>query len=248
MREVGIGEVIGRGAVADIHAFGDNALKLYHAGRPKAAAFIEAAILAIVETHGLPAPRIHEAGSYLGRWGLVMDRVAGPTLAEESLADPTRLAACLDETVRLQLLVHAITETRLRPLRARLAANIGRTGLLPDGVKRRLKDRLAGLPDGDRLCHGDFHPYNILGVPGQTTIIDWLDATAGSPAADACRTYLLLGMGMPGAADGYLARYASQSGLAAADILCWLPCVAGARLNEGVAGETDRLAALAEAV
>src|SRR5690606_32888679 len=74
-----LGEIVGRGAVADIHAAGDGVVKLFHAGRPPTAAFIEAATLAIVGTHVLPAPRVHGVSRYGERWGVVMDRVEGPT-------------------------------------------------------------------------------------------------------------------------------------------------------------------------
>ena len=57
-------------------------------------------------------------------------------------------------------------------------------------IASRLKDRAK--PDGDRLCHGDFHPMNILGDVSQPVIIDWPDARRGDPAADVCRSYLLM--------------------------------------------------------
>ena len=42
-------------------------------------------------------------------------------------------------------------------LRHRLASP-----LVPDDVRTRALDRLAALPPGDRLLHGDFHPANLL--------------------------------------------------------------------------------------
>ena len=29
------------------------------------------------------------------------------------------------------------------------------------------------LPEGNRVCHGDFHPGNLLTCRGQTYVIDW---------------------------------------------------------------------------
>ena len=59
-------------------------------------------------------------------------------------------------------------------------------------AKKELLDTILDMPDGDRLCHGDFHPLNILGNTFDPLIIDWLDAGRGDPAADVCRSYLLL--------------------------------------------------------
>lgn len=240
-----VGELIGSGKVADVHACGERAVKLYRAGRPKADAFTEAAMLALVETHRLPAPRAYAVGTFDGRWGLVMDRIAGPTLAGFALDDASRLAACLSELVRLQLLLHAVAEPRLRPLKGRLAANIARAPMLAPAEKDRLRAVLAGLPDGEHICHGDLHPYNILGEPGRTTIIDWMDVTAGPPAADACRTYLLLSGGAPALAAPYLAAYEAASRIPRAAILAWLPVTAAARLCEDVPAEQERLLELA---
>lgn len=243
-----LGPIIGSGRLADVHAYGTHAIKLYHVGRGKAEAFIEAAILALVEGHGLPAPQVHAAGRYGDRWGLVVDRIDGPTLGQLVLHDPGWLGEGLEEMARLQLLLHGTVETRLRPLKARLIANIGRVAALGDARRQRLIAQVVALPDGDRICHGDFHPFNIIGAPGRTTIIDWVDATCGPPAADACRSYLLLKQGAPDIADAYLERYVARSELAVADIVAWMPCVAAARLAEGIEDEERSLLELARAI
>src|SRR5262249_32610054 len=54
---------------------------------------------------------------------------------------------------------------------------------------------LEALPDGDRLCHGDFHPANVLVGRNGPAVIDWTGATRGDPAADLARTRLLLQAG-----------------------------------------------------
>jgi len=43
---------------------------------------------------------------------------------------------------------------------------------------------LRELPDGEALCHGDFHPRNVIVDGDELTIIDWVDASSGPPAAD----------------------------------------------------------------
>jgi Phosphotransferase enzyme family len=53
-------------------------------------------------------------------------------------------------------------------------------------------DGLKNMPDDDRLCHGDFHPLNVLGEASQPFVIDWPDACRGDPTGDVCRSYLLL--------------------------------------------------------
>lgn len=240
-----VGALIASGRVADVHFYGKHAVKLYHPPHGKAQSFIEAAILGILEDQELPVPRVHEAGRYGDRWGLVLDRVDGGTLGRLVQSDPAKGPAVLEELVRLQLLLHGTTEARLRSLKVRLAANISGTPLLAQADKDRLLDLLGRLPEGNRLCHGDFHPFNIIGDGASAVIIDWLDATTGPPAADVCRSYLLLQLGAPEVAEPYLDLYCARSGVPRSEILAWLPCVAAARLREGVAEDQQFLIELA---
>lgn len=241
-----IGPLLGSGKMAEAFHYGEHVLKLYRDPSNRSVAFGEAAILAIVGEHGLPTPAVHEAGPYAGRWGLVMDRAPGQPLASLAAADPTLLPAALETMVALHLQIHARTEVRLSPLKPRLAARLRQAPLLDAPLRETLLARLDELPPGTRLCHGDFHPFNIIGPPGATMIVDWPDATSGPPAADVARSYLLMrhGAGHELAA-AYLQHYLAASQLTEADIRAWLPIIAAARLAENVPEENERLLALA---
>ena len=240
----GIGSLLGAGKEAEAFAYGEHVLKLYRGTHQRSIAFAEAAVLAIVADHGLPTPAIYEAGEYGGRWGLVMGRAAGASLGSHLLADPSLVPAALEAVVSLHRAVHARIEPRLPPLQRRLADRLARAKGI-DAQREGLLATLAARPNGDRICHGDFHPFNLIGPPDSLTIVDWPDATSGPPAADACRTYLLLLPHIPDFARAYLATYAEASGLAPADILAWLPVLAAARLCENVPDEEPLLRRLA---
>jgi aminoglycoside phosphotransferase (APT) family kinase protein len=62
---------------------------------------------------------------------------------------------------------------------------------LPMKIKEASLACLDQLPQGDSLCHGDFHPDNILMTSRGPVIIDWMTGTRGNPLADVCRTLLL---------------------------------------------------------
>lgn len=240
-----IGALLGSGKMAEAFAYGEHVLKLYRDPTNRSVAFGEAAILGIVGEHGLPTPAVHEAGCYAGRWGLVMDRVPGQPLASLATADPALLPAALEAMVRLHRAIHARTEVRLSPLKPRLAERLHHAPL-EAGLRETLLARLAGLPEGTRLCHGDFHPFNVIGTPGAAMIVDWPDATSGPPAADVARSYLLMRHGAGHElADAYLQRYVAASELTDADVRAWLPVIAAARLAEDVPEENDRLLELA---
>jgi len=240
-----IGPLLGAGKEAEVFAYGEHVLKLYRRPDRRAVAFSEATILAIVADHHLPAPDVLEAGAYDGRWGIVMGRAEGVSLGDQLLAEPQHADAVLAGMVRLQLKVHACIEPRLPPLKRRLAERLARAPGI-DAHRDRLLARLAALPDGDRICHGDFHPFNLIGPPDRPTIVDWPDATSGPPAADACRSHLLLLAARPDFAGAYLAAYTEAARLPESAIIAWQSILAAVRLCENVPDEAPLLRRLIE--
>lgn len=52
--------------------------------------------------------------------------------------------------------------------------------------------RIDKLPDGSALCHGDFHPGNILISNGHTVVIDFMNLCHGDFLYDVARTVFLI--------------------------------------------------------
>ena len=75
---------------------------------------------------------------------------------------------------------------------ARLASFIRAAEVLSEeGRKAALRVHHA-LPDGDVLCHGDFHPLNILVERGRiTAVLDWPGFLITDPVLDIANTTLL---------------------------------------------------------
>jgi hypothetical protein len=72
-------------------------------------------------------------------------------------------------------------------------------------------------------------------------VIDWPDACCGDPAADVCRSYLLLKLHAEDIAEPYLDAYCGTSNMPRTRILDWLAYVAAARLAEDVPDDFERL-------
>ena len=49
--------------------------------------------------------------------------------------------------------------------------------------KERAIAKIDALPEGDSILHFDYHPDNIMTHDGKSTIIDWMTACSGAPAA-----------------------------------------------------------------
>jgi hypothetical protein len=93
--------------------------------------------------------------------------------------------------------IHANSIPGLPDIRQRLGERIWQNPVLPSDLKDTLLARLKHLPDGESLCHNDFHPNNIIISRAGPIVIDWLDATRGHPMADVARTSLMMDLGFP---------------------------------------------------
>ena len=241
----GIGRLLAAGNVAEVFEWGSRVVKLYRSEAAKPTVFREAGNHAAVEALGLPVPAVWSVQQINGRWGIVFDRVRGSSFAEQMRGDPTALPRYLEILARLQTRIHAHQAHEFRSFKVRLAARIARAKLLDEPRKQLLLGRLADMPEGDRLCHGDFHPINVLGDASHPMLIDWPDASRGDPAADVCRSYLLLRLYAQDIAEPYLDAYCRVSNVQKSKILDWLPYVAAARLAEDAPDDLGRLLELA---
>jgi aminoglycoside phosphotransferase (APT) family kinase protein len=239
------GRRLGQGNEAETFEDGELVIKLYRAHAPKRWAFREAALLSALEAMGLPVPSAVAGRAIDGRWGLTMTRIhGGPLMERLDHNDRGRRDAQLADMARLHMSIHAHPGTQFASMTARLADAIRSVAALDDVRKADLLATLAARPERARLCHGDFHPFNVLGPEGRETIIDWPNACSGDPLADVCRSYVLMKSLTPDYASDYVDAYCAVAGQSRADILDWLPLIAAARLAEGDPTQTPRLLAM----
>ena len=166
---------------------------------------------------GYPAPRCLLAvadPAPLGGAFIVMERRPGKPLAESGLFSIRRVLLeaqlrlhALDADVLVRALEredHASTAAGGPPLRPELMTMAGHLGQLEQRVARGPLDGLAEAmawllahrppePARRAICHGDFHPRNILVSSGAVTaVIDWPNAIVADPAYDVAATRTIL--------------------------------------------------------
>ena len=186
-------ELVGKGFCADVYAWGEGrVLKLFHGTAGPERAEREFVATRAVHAAGLPAPAAHEVIEVEGRPGIVFERVGGVSLFEHTQARPWKLFAAIRQTAELHADIHRhAAPAGLPSLRDRIAARVEESDA-PETDKQAARDRLASLPDGATLCHGDFHPGNVLLSPRGPVVIDWSAAGRGHPLGDvACTSRLL---------------------------------------------------------
>ncbi len=227
------GPVIGKGSQATVYAKGDFAVKLYREGYPKRSVFSEAYIMANLECDNFPGPKVYEVLLVGKRYGLRMDRVNGK-LMSDFMRDPESCRETINTLVDLQCrLQNEVNIADWAPdIKIRLHNDLLRNEKLPAGLKRKFLEDLRQLPDGQALCHCDFHSGNVFFDGEKYTIIDLLQISKGDPAADAACSYVSYCLIDAGVGEYYLNRYCDVSGVGRERVRAWLPVYAGTLLGQ----------------
>ena len=242
-----IGKFLAAGRTADIYEWEPGfVLKLFHTWMPIEDIEYEYQMAQAVYDSGL-APLVKPIVQHEGKIGLVYERVEGTSMFEVFKRSIWKTPQLARKMADMHFQLHqSHVESTLPPLKDKLERKLQNVAALPDQLKLRLLEKLSALPEGDRICHGDFHPGNIMLNGSDGKIIDWIDASRGTPLADVARTsILLLGAAstfpnpLQRAVIGwfhaiYLKRYFSLRQNGQEEYRLWLPVVAGARLSENI--------------
>jgi hypothetical protein len=204
--------LLARGGQADIYALGpDRILRFPRRAQDFGRIRYEYEVLTLLAFSPVAVPRARELVEIEGSPSIVMDRIDGLPMTDLIRRNPfaaRKMAADL-ASLHLQVLgVEAAAPITDAKDKGRYC--IERADPLGPEDKRDLMRLLETLPGGKSLCHGDFHPGNILyraaagGVggprpggaaskPGPSPfIIDWSSASFGDFHCDVAHTYLLL--------------------------------------------------------
>ncbi len=254
--------LVGQGRTADIYLWDNHQiLKLFHTGWSLSAVQHEAHISRIVHATGLPVPASGGMIEIHGRYGILFERIDGPSMLHQLGAKPWAAISMLHAFADLHLSMHAHAMRELPSQRQHLTHQIRQASSLPAEWTAAALDALDHLPDGTCLCHGDYHPDNVLMSTHGPIIIDWSEATSGNPIADVARTALIFRLGAPppggmsplliGPARAvaqltYLRRYMKRDAALRAECAAWRLPIAAARLGAGIPEEQQQLLARIE--
>ena len=171
-----LGGKIGEGAWSDVHAWAPGqVVKLFKAGFTRRHSWWEARMTRAAFAAGSPAPEVFDEVTVEGRFGVVLQRLDGPTLLQllqTRAMTPEQAGAIL---AALSISVHKtpppLDVISLRDLIQALLQSPG--NLLPKHLATGVLALLESLPPGDGLCHGDLHPGNVIMTAEGPRLIDW---------------------------------------------------------------------------
>ena len=186
-----LGQPIAQGRTAEIFAWGEGrVLKLFRAGFSHESCNYEYTIARAIHRSGVPAPAAFEQIDVDGRSGIIYEHLEGGTLLRVLSEHPERWQEIAHAMADLHLQIHQRTAAGLSRWRDKFHAALDHAQL-SDAQKAAIRQHTAALPDDDKVCHGDFHPDNIVMTPAGLRAIDWNNAFAGNPLADIAWTSLL---------------------------------------------------------
>ncbi len=183
-----------------------------------------------------------------GKYGIVYEKVTGTNMLEEMLSHIWTIRKQSRNLARYHADIQKNITGKLETVKEKLKRDILAADLLDAEEKNRILGYMGTLPDGDILCHFDFHPGNIMIRENNPVIIDWMTACMGDKGADVARTGIMLKYGeVPRSSrliqiishavqndiyKAYLKEYKRITGIEQQDIDKWELPIAAGRLHE----------------
>jgi Ser/Thr protein kinase RdoA (MazF antagonist) len=198
-----LGEKIGEGAFSDVHAWAPGqVVKLFKAGVPRRTSWHEARMTRAVFAAGAPAPEVLDEVTVEGRFGIVLQRLDGPTLSQLSRSGAMTREQTGAVLARLCISLHKTPPPpEVLPLYDWMDGSLRLSMGIPKHVASGVLALIERLPPGDGLCHVDLHPGNVVMTADGPRIVDWTSAVRAGAALDLACCHVLLSELVPETAD-----------------------------------------------
>lgn len=237
MDMAGQAALIGSGESADVFRLADGkVLKLFREGLDPGVIEREHDGVVHAQRQGLRVARALGKREHKGRLGIIFEELTGRPLLRDLLGRPFHSRRLLRRFATYHARIHACSGEGLIHAQHIIVHVRILHAEVNDALRRQALEQLYAIPQGDRLCHGDFHPQNAILTGEGIAAIDWSNGSWGDPAGDVARTELLFRFGGYGplmrrfpwlrhfrniAANLYLRRYREATGMSEEAIEAW---------------------------
>ena len=240
---------------AEVYEWGnDKVLKLYFKWFKEEWIKREKEISHTINTADIPSPAVCGLIEEEERKGIVYERIYGTSMLNLIIKKPWYTVHYAREMARIHNNIHNFHVDELPNQNKRLEAAILESSQLLGDKTEKIINYLNTLPQSNCVCHGDFHPDNILICAKEAKVIDWFNASSGNPLGDVARTCLIIRTPYmpPGISkliikisriikhfiySSYIKKYIKISKSNVEDIDKWMLPIAAARLRDKVPGE-----------
>jgi uncharacterized protein (TIGR02172 family) len=251
-------KLIGFGRTADVFEYNNDCiLKLYNKQIDNNTIKREFDFSKFAYENNIPTPEPIEIIQEQGRAGIIYRKINGESLLKMLMKNIFKIKKIFSEMAELQYKINDMefnddTHTFKKYLKWAVEEN----KYINEAEKNEIQKYIKELPDGKKLCHGDFHPENILYCDEKYYIIDWMTGMQGTIAADVARTEMIIkNAEIPGKVPFiikivfrimqdkmskiYVKEYCKISGIKIDEIKIWKLPLYVARLNENNSNEEE---------
>lgn len=152
----------------------------------------EMAVMNSLREKGKPVPRVYEYVLLEERPAIIMERINGISMMEEMTRKPLKAAKHGEKLARLHLETADSAEgLELISIKVRAKQLVAGSELFSDEMKKFIFEIIEKMPEGNDICHGDFHPGNIIIAEDKYYVIDWFGATKGRKLSDIAHSYII---------------------------------------------------------
>ena len=199
-----LGEKIGEGAFSEVYAWAPGqVVKLFKAGVSHLLGRHEVRMIRAVRAAGVPVPAVFDEVTLDGRFGIVLERLDGPTLWHLS-----RTGAVTFEQAGAIVAALAISLHKTSPppevlcMREYMESELRHDdGKVPKRIAADILALIDRLPTGGGLCHCDLSPGNVIMTAKGPRLVDWSFAMRGPAALDLGFLHVILSELAPEIAD-----------------------------------------------
>jgi serine/threonine protein kinase len=266
-----IGDKIGEGGCSEVFELNNanKIIKLARANTDIEAMRREYYNNRIAWDNGLSVPQPFELVDVNGRPGIVFERIHGETLMERFVKQIMKRSTLVEDlteideqsdvliTARILSDIHNKSNLNMPSQREIIKNSIYGVDYLTSAEKGTVLAILDSLPIKQQLCHGDPNPGNILIRDGKAVIIDWMNASIGSPEADLAEYLIMIRFAilpsyLPNEVVVYfnsnresiikvfIDEYTKLSGITYDEIDAWITPIAARKLSADAISEDEK--------
>ena len=177
-----LGEKIGEGAHSEAYTWAPGqVVKLFKPGVPRGMAWFEVRMIRAVLAAGVPVPEVFGEVTLDGRFGIVLQRLDGPTLLQLTRTGAVTFEQAGAIVAALAMSIHKTPPPPEVPsMRECMEVRLDHDdGKLPKHIASEILALIDRLPPGDGLCHTDLSPGNVIMTSEGPKLVDWAGAMCG---------------------------------------------------------------------